>query len=232
MRPYKINEVCKKYSVTSRALRHWESEGLINSVHPNLNSPREYEEEQLERIEKILYLKKINLPLKDIKSILDGKINVNDILREHRASLCSQITDAEEKVALLQKAISCIDSGADLFESLHFEERELSDDGGDPKLAVAKECFDAVMGGDFELVAGRFAKKLFSSELSAQLEAGWREHILSIGKYEKLDFCRSVGDTVVFGLLFEKYGVTLRLIFEKSELVGFWCNYYERGKRK
>lgn len=65
-----ISQVSKMYNVSTRTLRYYEEIGLINSVKTEDYAYRTYDEKSLMQLKKIVILKKLRIPLKDISKIL------------------------------------------------------------------------------------------------------------------------------------------------------------------
>lgn len=70
--PVSINKLSIQMGVTSRTLRHWESEGLFKSTRDRESGWRVYDEEAVLCIRIISALRKLDIPLKDIKAILNA----------------------------------------------------------------------------------------------------------------------------------------------------------------
>lgn len=64
----KIGEAAALYGVSNRTLRFWEDAGLLKSCRM-ANDYRYYDEQNLKKIEQILLLRKIDLPIRDIQRI-------------------------------------------------------------------------------------------------------------------------------------------------------------------
>lgn len=69
--PVPIHELSSDLGLTSRTLRHWESEGLFTSLRYNSSGRRLYDNEAVVRIRITMYLRRLDISLKDIKSILE-----------------------------------------------------------------------------------------------------------------------------------------------------------------
>ncbi|HHX12029.1 MAG TPA: MerR family transcriptional regulator [Clostridiales bacterium] len=69
-KPLVINKVAEQMGVTSRTLRHWESEKLFNSTRDADSGWRIYDESAILCIRITSLLRKIDIPIKDIKSVL------------------------------------------------------------------------------------------------------------------------------------------------------------------
>lgn len=70
--PVAINKLSVQTGLTSRTLRHWESEGLFNSTRDSDSGWRVYDEAAVLRISITAMLRKLDIPLKEIKSVLDA----------------------------------------------------------------------------------------------------------------------------------------------------------------
>ena len=71
--PVSINKLSLELGLTSRTLRHWESEGLFKSIRDQESGWRVYNEETVLCIKITAALRKLDISLKDIKTILDTK---------------------------------------------------------------------------------------------------------------------------------------------------------------
>ena len=68
-----IKEVQEKLKISSYTLRYYEKMGLIQPYRDE-NGYRNYNEEDIHKIERIMFLRDINVPIEDIKDILDNKV--------------------------------------------------------------------------------------------------------------------------------------------------------------
>ncbi|HEX3022784.1 MAG TPA: MerR family transcriptional regulator [Lachnospiraceae bacterium] len=79
-----ITAVCNKLHTTSRTLRYYEEAGLITSVRSGGNSPRQYSEEEVGKIHKILLLRSLDVPVLEIKELLEQKDLLSALLKRKR----------------------------------------------------------------------------------------------------------------------------------------------------
>lgn len=68
-----INKLSEQMGLTSRTLRHWESEGLFKSERDTSSGWRVYDENALFCIRITVLLRKMNIPLKEIKTVIDNQ---------------------------------------------------------------------------------------------------------------------------------------------------------------
>ena len=70
-KPISINKVAEQMGLTSRTLRHWESENLFSSIRDVDSGWRTYDENAILCIQITALLRKIDIPIKEIKSVID-----------------------------------------------------------------------------------------------------------------------------------------------------------------
>ncbi|KWX75128.1 effector binding domain-containing protein [Paenibacillus jilunlii] len=68
-----ISEVTKNYQISTRTLRYYEQIGLLQSLRKEGYAYRTYDEYSLKRLEQILILRKLRIPLKEIKRVLQSE---------------------------------------------------------------------------------------------------------------------------------------------------------------
>jgi Predicted transcriptional regulators len=93
--PVAINRLSTQLGLTSRTLRHWESEGLFKSIRDHESGWRIYDEESVLCIKITSILRKIGIPLKDIKTILDAKSSktLEDAIKKQLLSIDQDTTE-------------------------------------------------------------------------------------------------------------------------------------------
>jgi len=84
---WSIVEVARHAGVSSRTLRHYDDLGLVPPAYVGGNGYRYYEQEQLLRLQEVLLLRELGLPLEAIRRVLDGTDDRAAVLREHHAAL-------------------------------------------------------------------------------------------------------------------------------------------------
>ena len=65
-----INQVSRQYDISTRTLRYYEQIGLLQSIRTADYAYRTYDADALRRLQQIIILKKLRIPLKTIKEIL------------------------------------------------------------------------------------------------------------------------------------------------------------------
>jgi len=98
---YRVNEFASLAGVTVRALHHYDRLGLLKPGRRTASGYRLYGERDLVRLEQIVVLKFIGLPLKQIRALLKGESAIRETLRRQQRVLA-------EKRKLLDAAIAAI----------------------------------------------------------------------------------------------------------------------------
>ena len=91
-----IKEVEKKLNITRANIRFYEKEGLLQPKRCD-NEYRDYSEDDLKRLEKILIFRKCNISIENIRLIFNGVKNLDEVFKE-------QISVIENEVKQLNGA--------------------------------------------------------------------------------------------------------------------------------
>ena len=88
-----ISQVSKEYGISTRTLRYYEKIGLIKSSKKEDYAYRTYDEEEVKRLNKIIILRKLRIPLKQIALILDDSdlSNMLEIFKENISEFNNEI---------------------------------------------------------------------------------------------------------------------------------------------
>lgn len=89
-----ISQVSKQFNISTRMLRYYEKKGLISSIRLPDYSYRVYDENAVMRIQQILILRKLRIPVQQIATILDDteQKKALKILRDNLSELDSEIS--------------------------------------------------------------------------------------------------------------------------------------------
>ena len=111
-RYYKIREFAQLAGVTVRALHHYDRLGLLKPSRRTGSSYRLYCDRDLARLEEIVVLKFLGIPLKEIRSLLEHESALADALRRQQCVL-------DEKRRQLEQAIRTIAAAEQSVRSTH-----------------------------------------------------------------------------------------------------------------
>lgn len=92
-----IKAITKMTGLTSKTLRHWESVGLLAPARDQ-NDYRLYSEQDIAQIFYIMSLRKLDLPLDQIKNILSQYEDEKKTLSQHLMRLNNQLKHLEKLI--------------------------------------------------------------------------------------------------------------------------------------
>lgn len=98
---YRVNEFAELAGVTVRALHHYDRLGLLKPTARTGSSYRLYSDSDLARLEQIVVLKFLGMPLRDIRDLLTDQSSLAD-------ALCRQQIVLREKRRHLEQALMAI----------------------------------------------------------------------------------------------------------------------------
>ena len=82
----KINEVEAAVGVTKKNIRFYEEEGLISPSREPGNGYRSYSQADVERLRRIKLLRKLDVPLAEIREMLEGQRTLAEGMSQDRKS--------------------------------------------------------------------------------------------------------------------------------------------------
>jgi len=113
---YTVRALSKLAGVTRRTLHYYDQIGLLRPSQVGENGYRYYDREALLRLQQILLYRELNIPLEQIKRILESpNFDVLHALEGHRAELQRRIAQLERLVATVDQTINFI-SGVENME--------------------------------------------------------------------------------------------------------------------
>ncbi|MDE7242656.1 MAG: MerR family transcriptional regulator [Oscillospiraceae bacterium] len=102
----KINEVEALVGITKKNIRFYEEKGLLSPRRNSDNGYRDYGEAEVETLKQIKLMRKLGVPIEDIRKMLEGGQTVGDGMRRHLVTLERERQNIDEAVrlcTLLQK---------------------------------------------------------------------------------------------------------------------------------
>ena len=99
----KINEVETLVGITKKNIRFYEAEGLLTPRRNSDNGYRDYGQAEVETLRRIKLLRKLGLPLEEIRQMLSGAHTVGDGMRRHLVTLERERRNLEESMALCRR---------------------------------------------------------------------------------------------------------------------------------
>lgn len=99
----KINEVEARAGITKKNIRFYEEQGLIVPRRNAENGYREYGEEDVETLRRIKLLRKLGLPIEEIRQMQQGVHTVGDGMRRQMISLEREQRNLEQSMTLCRE---------------------------------------------------------------------------------------------------------------------------------
>jgi DNA-binding transcriptional MerR regulator len=127
---YKVKEVADLAGISVRTLHHYDNIGLLTPAVTEANGYRLYSEEDLARLQQILFFKELDFPLQKIKEILDDpNFDRNKALDTHKQLLIEKKNRLERIIQSVEQTIESIEGGTimskkDMFEPFDMKKIE------------------------------------------------------------------------------------------------------------
>jgi DNA-binding transcriptional MerR regulator len=110
---FSIGDFARHGRVSVRMLRHYDAIGLLQPAYVDqVTGYRSYEARQLSRLNRIVALKDLGFTLRQVLSILDDKVSVEELrgmLRLRQAELQSQIATDSSRLAQVESRLQIIE---------------------------------------------------------------------------------------------------------------------------
>ena len=124
----KINEVEAQVGITKKNIRFYEAQGLLAPRRNSENGYREYGPEEVDTLRQIKLLRKLGLPLEEIRRMQAGGSTVGDGMRRHLVTLERERHSLEQSIEFCralknrEEPLDALDAGA-LLEEMEQMER-------------------------------------------------------------------------------------------------------------
>lgn len=222
-----INEVCKMLDMTSRTIRYYEQFGLIKTVRESNTDPRRLDAENIERLRKIRFLKKLGLSLGEVALIIDSDEKASEMICRKNEELKAEIRTLMERIVLIEEVLAAAENG----DSIYLAEqkfREASDDS--ETLRIAAECTRLLVNGRFSGL-----KPYLNADMKRQppefWEMAWNAHTAHCGRLISVGEQSMDGHTVINKLYYEKLGVIVRVDIYQGIVCGIVLQHFKLSRQ-
>lgn len=173
---YNISDLAKKSGVSTRTLRYYDEIDLLKPVTVTEANYRRYGDAEVERLQRILMLRALGLPLEQVKLVINNPKSFKSVLLEQLSNLqqksqllSQQIKDVEAKLA--EEEGDILMTNTEKFEQMKRQKiqenldnfgDEIIDKYGETKLKQANENFANLSEGDYQR-AKDLQEKLFEN---------------------------------------------------------------------
>lgn len=117
-----IKEVSEKFNLSKDTLRFYEKKDLIGPVKKTKSGIRNYEEQDLKRIEFIKCMRNAELPIDVLKKYIDLYKSGKETKEERKKLLENQQKILKDKIDKMQKAYKLLTNKIDLYNSGKIDE--------------------------------------------------------------------------------------------------------------
>jgi DNA-binding transcriptional MerR regulator len=119
---YTIKEIADLANVTTRTLRYYDEIGLLHPASTGENGYRYYDQENLLRLQQILFFRELDIPLKDIQLIMSSPdFNMLGALEKHRSSLRMRAKRLDRLIETVDQTINHLKGDKKMTAKEYFE---------------------------------------------------------------------------------------------------------------
>lgn len=102
----KINEVEQVIGITKKNIRFYEEQGLLHPSRNSTNGYRDYSKEDVETLRQIKLLRKLGIPIEDIKRLQSRYLTLEDCLKRHLITLERESKNLESVQGFCQNILA------------------------------------------------------------------------------------------------------------------------------
>ena len=186
----KIGEAAKETGLSISNIRFYEKKGLLEPARDQESKYRNYTEEDILRLKKIIIFRKMDLSVEQIAAMLRGKTDVKEVLKNQEQELFNKIREMEgalELCRILEKEESPLDIEPEQYLDYIAQEEKKG-----KKFSKAEELLDGMLESAEALSGGMQSVGFWRAILGSY---AW------LGKYLNLIFWLLVVGVVVFALI-------------------------------
>lgn len=108
---FTVGELSRLTGVTVRTLHHYDEIGLCRPSQRNAAGYRLYDEADVLRLQQVLVLRELGMPLTEIAAAIDGEPDRAALLRKHRAALVEKRGKLDAMLAAVDHALRHLEKG-------------------------------------------------------------------------------------------------------------------------
>lgn len=186
----KIGEAAKETGLSISNIRFYEKKGLLEPARDQESKYRNYTEEDILRLKKIIIFRKMDLSVEQIAAMLRGKTDVKEVLKNQEQELLNKIREMEgalELCRILEKEEVPLDIEPEQYLDYIAQEEKKG-----KKFSKAEELLDGMLESAEALSGGMQSVGFWRAILGSY---AW------LGKYLNLIFWLLMVGVVVFALI-------------------------------
>ncbi len=105
MTTWTVGQVADLFGVTVRTLHHYDEIGLLVPSERSRAGYRLYTDEDLTRLQQVVVYRRLEMPLDEIATLLEGGEDAADHLRRQRGTVMQRLDELTELVAAIDRAL-------------------------------------------------------------------------------------------------------------------------------
>jgi len=164
-----IKQLEQQLEIPRATIRFYEKENLISPIRKD-NSYREYSEEDVAIVKKIIILRKIGLSISDIKKVLEGDCSLQSLLEKNISELENQIKELEGAINVSKIMQERNEDIFNLDENKYWTEID--------KLEKSGLKFKDIINDVIEFEKGVIFDEFMLRNSEGKLIYGWKESII------------------------------------------------------
>ncbi|MFS0864781.1 MerR family transcriptional regulator [Fredinandcohnia sp. 179-A 10B2 NHS] len=119
---YTVQKLAKLAGVSSRTLRYYDEIGILKPARTNSSGYRIYGQNEVNRLQQILFYRELGIGLEDIKNIVtDPNFDDTKALKEHRERLLEKQNQLEKLILNVEKTIAQYEGRMTMSDKEKFE---------------------------------------------------------------------------------------------------------------
>ncbi len=104
---HSINKLAKLSGISARTLRYYDEIGILKPIYRNDSNYRVYSQNEVDRLQQILFLKRLGVSLYDIKKIIcSGSFDEIETLKKHKENLLIKRGQLDKLIENVDKTIA------------------------------------------------------------------------------------------------------------------------------
>ena len=197
---YSINELAKLAGISTRTLRYYDKQGLLKARRNPENNYRYYEESEVDQLQKILFLKLFDLPLEQIKQVMQTSPETQyQVLRNQRSKLVAQEQYLGDLIRNLDKTLATMKGEAQMTDTEKFATlkkemisknekqygREIRKKYGDAQIDLSNEKFNSLSADElshFKKLSAEILTELKNFDNTAGVKQAAAKHLFDLHK--------------------------------------------------
>ena len=181
---YTINKLARLAVVSTRTLRYYDEFGLLSPVRMSSNGYRVYGQNEIDRLQQILFYRELSVPLEEIKRIMSSKdFDGAAALQVHHAALLAKRKQLDLLIANVEQTIRAAKGETVMSDQEKFEgfKQQLVDEneakfGGEIRVKYGDEAIDCSNARVKEMIKEQYAEvERISLEVNETLKIAFEQ---------------------------------------------------------